>query len=119
MSVLEYMIINDKGKIHKYMISEIEGKGGKIDDVYFCPELKNTNSTCRKPEIGMAIQAQNKFRDVDFSKSVMIGDSISDMEFGKNAGMHNVFIDAQNEGKKPDIAELMYISLAEIFEYNT
>ena len=109
------MTKNDVEEIHNFMIAEIEAKGGKIDAVYFCPELKNTNSKCRKPEIGMALQAQKEFHGVDFSKSIMIGDSISDMEFGKNAGMHNIFIDAQKEGVMPDTAEFMFDSLKDFF----
>jgi histidinol-phosphate phosphatase family protein len=67
-----------------------------IDKIYHCPSLKSSNDICRKPHIGMALQAQKEFPDVDFQKSLMIGDSISDMEFGKNAGMLTIFF-----GKRP------------------
>jgi histidinol phosphatase-like enzyme len=40
----------------------------------------------------MAEKAKSGFPSVEFHKSIMVGDSISDMEFGKNAGMVNVFI---------------------------
>jgi D-glycero-D-manno-heptose 1,7-bisphosphate phosphatase len=62
-----------------------------IDKIYHCPALKSSNDACRKPYIGMALQAQKEFPAVDFKKSLMIGDSISDMEFGKNAGMLTIF----------------------------
>lgn len=47
----------------------------------------------RKPEVGMGLKAKEDFPEVDFSKSVMVGDSNSDMLFGKNLGMYNVFVD--------------------------
>jgi histidinol phosphatase-like enzyme len=40
----------------------------------------------------MALQAKNDFPSIDFTKSIMVGDSITDMQFGKNAEMITVFI---------------------------
>ena len=106
---------NDLHKIHNYMLAEISKVGGRVDAVYFCPALKNSGNKCRKPEIGMALQAQEEFPEVDFTKSIMIGDSNSDMAFGKNAGMKTIFIDAQDEGKKPDNADEIYYRLSKLF----
>lgn len=40
----------------------------------------------------MALLAQAQFPDIDFSRSVMVGNNLSDMYFGRNAGMHTVFL---------------------------
>jgi histidinol phosphatase-like enzyme len=40
----------------------------------------------------MALQAKDEFPDIDLSKSIMVGDSPSDIEFGINAGMRTIFI---------------------------
>ncbi|RLD44005.1 MAG: phosphatase [Bacteroidetes bacterium] len=109
------MTVEDLKEIHSYMLSEIEKEGGRVDAVYFCPALKDSGDKCRKPEIGMALQAQKDFSEVDFSKSIMIGDSLSDMAFGKNAGMQTIFIDAQDEGLKPVIADEISYRLAYVF----
>ena len=45
----------------------------------------------RKPGTGMARQAKKDFPEIDFSKSIIVGDSVSDMEFGRNAGMITIF----------------------------
>ena len=67
--------------------------GGKIDAIYHAPQLAEENSTMRKPNIGMALQAAKKeFPSIDFKKSIMVGDSISDMEFAKNTNMLGVLI---------------------------
>ena len=86
------MTVDDLHLVHQYLVKEIESVGGRIDQIYFCPELAEANHPDRKPEIGMALKAKNDFPEINFSKSIMVGDSISDMEFGLNAGMKNVFI---------------------------
>lgn len=79
--------------IHRYMLSEIEKHGGKIDGVYFAPQLSSENSEMRKPNTGMAHQAKRDFPEIDFSKSVLIGDSDSDIFFGQKLGMITVKLD--------------------------
>ncbi len=87
-------IINEKqlNEIHSFMISEIEKHGGKIDAVYFAPQLDSEKSKMRKPNIGMGESAKNQFVDIDFQKSIMVGDSLSDIEFGKRLEMKTVYI---------------------------
>lgn len=86
------MTESDLNKIHENMIVSIEQKGGRIDKVYFCPKLKAEHPNCRKPLPFMGLNAKKDFPDIDFSRSIMVGDSISDMEFGEALGMTNVYI---------------------------
>jgi HAD superfamily hydrolase (TIGR01662 family) len=74
------------------MVDEIEKHEGKIDKVYFSPHLAADNHHWRKPNIGMALQAKDDLKNIDLKKSVMVGDSMSDMEFGRNAGMVTIYI---------------------------
>ncbi|MGZ3861677.1 MAG: D-glycero-alpha-D-manno-heptose-1,7-bisphosphate 7-phosphatase [Bacteroidia bacterium] len=83
---------NDLNIIHHYMADEIEKHGGRFDKVYFSPHLAADNHHWRKPGIGMALQAKEDIPSVDFTRSVMVGDSMSDMEFGRKAGMKTIFI---------------------------
>jgi len=85
--------------IHKNMIYELTYFGGKIDKVYYSPFLASENHSTRKPAIGMALQAKKDFPQIDFNRSIMVGDSGSDIAFGKNAGMKTVFIGAHNNYK--------------------
>lgn len=85
--------------IHKNMVYEIDFYGGRIDKVYFSPYLTAENHPTRKPGIGMALNAQKDFPEIDFKKSIVVGDSMSDMEFGRNAGMKTIFI---SEEKRED-----------------
>lgn len=89
--------IEDLELIHKNMVYEIEYMGGRIDKVYFSPYLSAENHPTRKPGIGMALAAKSDFPEIDFSKSIIVGDSISDMEFGRNSGMKTVFISEEHK----------------------
>lgn len=79
-------------EIDRKMKLEIGNSGGRIDAAFYCTSLASANDPDRKPGIGMGLKAQALFPEIDFAKSVMVGDSESDMEFGKRLGMVTVFI---------------------------
>lgn len=101
-------------EIHGYMMKEIENAGGKIDQAYFAPQLKQENSIFRKPNIGMGALAKRDFQEINFSKSVLIGDSESDIEFGINLGMVTVFL--QNGRNETTKADFVFNDLKEVAE---
>ena len=74
------------GRIHANMVMAIQELGGHIDKIYYCPDLES-ESPNRKPNPGMAFQAQADFPSIDLTKSIMIGNNASDMHFGRNAGI--------------------------------
>lgn len=86
------MSVEELNRVNEYMKSSIENAHGRIDEIYVCTELDGFNSWCRKPSPGMALQAKKDFPEIDFSKSIMVGDMESDIVFGKNLGMKTVFI---------------------------
>ena len=85
------MTVADLEDIHVYMREGLSTLGGRIDKVYFAPELHNDGPN-RKPFTGMALQAKADFPQIDFAKSVMVGNKLSDMEFGRNIGAKTIFI---------------------------
>ncbi|HHS95117.1 MAG TPA: HAD-IIIA family hydrolase [Phaeodactylibacter sp.] len=84
-------------KLHGYMLREIEKAGGQIDAIYYCPRRAEENPSCRKPNPGMALQAQQDFPEIVFEQSIMVGDSYSDIRFGKQLGMRTVLISGKVE----------------------
>jgi D-glycero-D-manno-heptose 1,7-bisphosphate phosphatase len=88
----ELMTEEDLSSVHSAMIRDISRAGGRIDAVYHCPHNSSSGCTCRKPAIGMALKAKEDFPEIDFAKSIMVGDSRSDMSFGENAGMICVLV---------------------------
>ncbi|HEY8397463.1 MAG TPA: HAD family hydrolase [Flavihumibacter sp.] len=85
------MTEQDLHDIHAHMQSELAKMNGTVDAFYFCSSLDNDHPN-RKPQPGMAFLAKKDFPDIDFSKSVMVGNNLSDMFFGRNAGMKTVFV---------------------------
>ena len=82
----------DLEEMHKNMTAEIIKAGGKITKLYYCIDMDDASPN-RKPNTGMGLQAQKEFPKIDFSKTVMIGNTISDMEFGRNLGITiNIFL---------------------------
>ena len=79
-------------EIHQFMKEELNRNNVYIDMILVAPELKGPQSTLRKPSPEMAFHAKEKYPDIDFSKSMMIGDTDSDIEFGKNLEMKTVLI---------------------------
>jgi histidinol-phosphate phosphatase family protein len=82
-------------RIHQFMLSEFNTYNAEIDLVLIAPEVKGEQSTMRKPSPRMAHLAKQKFSQIDFSKSVMVGDTDTDIEFGKNLGMKTVLITSE------------------------
>ncbi len=78
--------------IHDHMVDGIVKAGGYIHKIYHCSSLERDEDPMRKPNTGMALKAQQDFPEIDFKKSIIVGDSMHDMEFGKRLGMIRVFI---------------------------
>jgi D,D-heptose 1,7-bisphosphate phosphatase len=86
--------------IHKEMIRKLEQEDpdAVIDDIFYSPyhtegiiEKYKKQSPRRKPEIGMVMEAKEKY-NIDLSSSYMIGDSFTDMKCGENAGTKNILV---------------------------
>jgi D-glycero-alpha-D-manno-heptose 1-phosphate guanylyltransferase len=100
--------------IHDKLVRKVIASGGRIDHIYYCP-APDKKDPGRKPNLGMAVQVKKDYPDVDFSRSIMVGNNFSDMQFGKNAGMFTVFV----KTTIPDVQlpyqdiDLLYNSLAD------
>jgi D-glycero-D-manno-heptose 1,7-bisphosphate phosphatase len=104
--------------IHASLKNTLAGYGARIDGFYFCPHGKGGGCDCRKPLPGMFEQAQAEIPDIDAASSIMIGDSLPDIEFGHRLGMRTFFIEGNPERQKPgaqaagELAERSFPSLA-------
>lgn len=88
--------------VDKYMKSEFEKHGIMILDSFYCPHRDEDNCMCRKPKPGLILEATNKY-NIDLSRSVLIGDKMSDLEAGHNAGISKLFFKkGQYEESKVD-----------------
>jgi histidinol-phosphate phosphatase family protein len=99
--------------IHTYMCDQIHLAGGKIEKCYFAPNLEGAEDDMRKPKSVMAELAKREFPLIDFHKCVMVGDTDTDIQFGKDLGMKTVRIKAdENIGYDADVTVESLISFA-------
>lgn len=103
------MTEDDLQDIHRYMLKNVEQAGGRISKVYYCMAADD-NHPNRKPQPGMALQAKADFPQINFSKSIMVGNTMSDMAFGRAVGMYTVFI----QSSKP-MPELPHPAIDAVF----
>ncbi len=99
--------LQDTVNFNNLMIEELKKQNPsiKIDNIYICPHSEKDNCYCRKPRTGLFIQAYNDYDDdheidydnnfnniINFKKSYVIGDSISDIEAGHKLGCKTILV---------------------------
>ena len=84
-------------QVHQKLKEEIKASGGRIDAVFFSPDLKNSRSFTRKPSVGMGLMARKMFPSIRFKNSIMVGDTFTDILFGYRLGMKTVLIGKDEE----------------------
>ncbi|MGI6681084.1 MAG: HAD-IIIA family hydrolase [Bdellovibrionota bacterium] len=88
---LGYYTKEDFFKVTKQMFKELSPHGICFDKIYYSPHSKSDNSTWRKPDIGMILQAK-KDLNVDLENSFLIGDKTLDIKCAKNAGVKSILV---------------------------
>lgn len=108
----------DVDAIHNGFQALLKSSGAAIDGFFYCPHDKG-ECDCRKPLPGLFEQARAKFPEIKAETSVILGDSLSDVEFGRRLGMMTVFIESDPERRKPggeaarELADMSFGSLPE------
>ena len=98
---LQIVVVTNQRCIGRKMLTEEEllsihkdlndRTGNFIDDFLFCPHLDEDYCGCRKPKEGLFLKAAENYA-VDFGRSWMIGDSVSDLIPAKNLGIKTIYI---------------------------
>lgn len=101
--------------VHNKIIELLAAEGETIDAFYICPHHPDFDGKCdcRKPAPGLLYQAA-KEHDIDISASVMIGDKLSDVKCGINAGVRASLLIATGYGsgerQKPEAQEVLFVN---------
>jgi D-glycero-D-manno-heptose 1,7-bisphosphate phosphatase len=77
-------------KIVEHEVAEQLGKD-LIDASYFCPHHPNDQCACRKPSAEMVVRAARDHA-LDLGLSFFVGDKMTDLEAGRNAGVKTVLV---------------------------
>lgn len=97
--------------IHSRMKKTFASHGVEISGIYFCPHDIPENCRCRKPKPGLLLQAAQEL-GLDLSSSWMIGDAVSDIEAGNNAGCRTARILREPSLKQGVAADITAVDLA-------
>lgn len=89
--------------VHERLTQMFEGVGARLAGFYFCPHHPEGRlapyagpCACRKPAPALLFSAAQD-REIDLSRSWMVGDILDDIEAGHRAGCRAVLIDNGNE----------------------
>jgi len=104
----------DFHSLMKWVNGRFAAQGGALDKIYFCPShpehgvgAYRRESPFRKPAPGM-LQAAIRELGIDPSRSVLIGDKMTDIEAGRAAGIaiNLLFRPETGESYQPTISHL-------------
>lgn len=99
--IAEGLISNDDfTTINDHVLKLIASSGVKIVETYVCPHSEDDNCSCRKPKPKMLLEAAAKY-DVDLTESWMVGDRLSDVLTGINAGARTILVRTGAEVQAP------------------
>lgn len=76
-------------KINLHIIKHFASKSIDFKFVYICPHEPSQECACRKPKIGLGVDAVANF-EINPRLSYMIGDAMTDIQFGINLGLQTV-----------------------------
>jgi len=86
----------DLAHITERFVLRLARAGARIAAVYYCPHTADAGCRCRKPRPGLLLQAARDW-GLDLNRSILIGDSPSDIKAAQAAGCRGILLDPQDE----------------------
>lgn len=86
-------------RVHTEMQDHLARNDARLDAIFYCPHDRG-ECHCRKPETGLFEQAFECFPQANAENSVVIGDSLSDIQAGRRLGMKTIFIQGEPDRQK-------------------
>ncbi len=87
------------GKLNDRLVSLLDARGARLDAIYYCPHLEtgrvpelSVPCDCRKPKPGLVQKAFAENKDLDPTRSYVVGDKASDVELAKNCGAKGILV---------------------------
>ena len=86
-----YFDLETLQQMHDKLAALLAQRGTELDGIYYCPHLPTDNCLCRKPKPGMMLQIARDFK-IDFKDSVLVGDSMIDIQMARLVGAKPVLV---------------------------
>ena len=121
-----YYSIDQLKELTGWMRNRFEDQGVFISKFYFCPHhptkgigrLKK-ECDCRKPNPGMILRAQKELQ-LNLGESLLVGNQLSDIDAGKNAGVGREYLIGPKDKFKNDPADCdVFENLIELKDFLT
>ena len=90
----------DVETLHMKLQERMAEHDAHIDAFYYCPHDRN-QCDCRKPKTGLFEQVFRDFPEASAQNSIVIGDSISDIQAARTLGLLAIFIQGDPKTQKP------------------
>lgn len=87
---------NDFEEPHNILMEIFKTQGIDFETVLICPHFENDHCQCRKPQLGLVIDYLRS-GTLDFEKSYVIGDRITDLQLAENMGIQSILYDDQKD----------------------
>ncbi len=92
-----YFTLADVERVNQRLLDDLAREGVRFTKVYFAPEAPEMPSRGRKPSPQFLFDARDEF-ELDLARSYMIGDKLSDLECGWNAGVERSILVRTGDG---------------------
>jgi len=104
-------------EINNRLSKVIKQTGGRIDGIFMCPHAPQDHCECRKPKPGLILQAVGS-HNLDLSRSILIGDALSDITAAQASGVNQIaLVRTGLGGEQAALAQLK--ALKQLLIYDT
>src|SRR5512139_1170650 len=109
-----YFTMADVKKVHDHVVQELTRDEVTVDKFYIAPEAPDQPSRGRKPSPQFLFDARDEF-GIDLAQSHLVGDKLSDLQCGWNAGVQQCWLVRTGYGARterdhaPDLARAIIV----------
>jgi D-glycero-D-manno-heptose 1,7-bisphosphate phosphatase len=114
---------SDLAAIHERMQGLLGRSGAALDAIYYCPHHVRARfpayrraCDCRKPGTALGMAAAKRF-DIDLAKSFVIGDKLTDLQFGTNLGVTPCLVRTGYGSYEEQVAKAEFGDSARVFDH--
>jgi D-glycero-D-manno-heptose 1,7-bisphosphate phosphatase len=110
-----FFTLADVDRVHARLTEELAAEGVRFDKIYVAPEAPGAPSRGRKPLPQFLFDARDEF-NLDLTQCYVIGDKLSDLQCGWNAGVKKSILVRTGYGSKLEQTDSGGLALAVVVD---